>query len=318
MSPVLRRVMARDGARRGDYGEPMAPAELPETQRAWVLAVVGAHRLVSVTGLRAGGAPWLVRYRTADGDGSAVLRVGEPGSSGETEREVRGIELAGAGGVPMAGVIAARADDEAALLLIEHVRGSSHQPVEPDPARLDALGAVAARISAIEPEAALPSVTHPIPSVDFAELRARSPQPLMTLAQQRLAATECRDPVGFVHGDLWSGNTLWRDGDLAAVIDWDCAGCGPAGVDLGSLRCDAAMCYGLDAADRVRDGWERAAGRQADSVAYWDVVAALSTPPDIDWFADAIAGMTGRPDLTADVLQDRRDGFLADALDRLG
>jgi Phosphotransferase enzyme family len=37
------------------------------------------------------------------------------------------------------------------------------------------------------------------------------------------------------------GNTLWRGGELAAVIDWDCAGLGAAGVDLGSVRCDAAM-----------------------------------------------------------------------------
>jgi hypothetical protein len=53
-------------------------------------------------------------------------------------------------------------------------------------------------------------------------------------------------------------------------------------------------------------------------VAYWDVVAALSTPPEIDWFAAAISGMTGRPDLTKDLLRARRDEFLADALDRLG
>lgn len=297
----------------------MTRPELEESVRAWVLATVGAHRLAGVTGLRAGGPPWLVRYETSDGEGSAVLRVGEPGTGAEVEREVRGIDLAGAGGVSVAGVIATRVDGDAALLLIEYVQGTSAQPVEPDPARLAALGAVAARISGIDlAGGVLPTVTHPIPSVDFEALRAHSPQPLMTDAQRRLAAIECDDPVGFVHGDLWSGNTLWRGADLAAVIDWDCAGSGPAGVDLGSLRCDAAMCYGLDAPDRVLDGWERAAGGPARSVAYWDVVAALSTPPEIDWFADAIAGMTGRPDLTAGILRERRDAFLADALDRLG
>jgi hypothetical protein len=36
-------------------------------------------------------------------------------------------------------------------------------------------------------------------------------------------------------------------------------------------------------------------------------------PDDID-----DAGMNGRPDLTKQLLRERRDAFLADALDRLG
>jgi aminoglycoside phosphotransferase (APT) family kinase protein len=42
--------------------------------------------------------------------------------------------------------------------------------------------------------------------------------------------------LGLVYGDLWSGNTLWDEGRLAAVLDWDCAGVGPADIDLGSAR----------------------------------------------------------------------------------
>lgn len=286
----------------------------------WALAAVGADRLVSITGLRGGGPPWLVRYEAAGSGGSAVLRVGAPEAAGAQELEVRGIALARAGGVPVPGVIAARADGKAALLLIEYVDGSSRQPAEPDPARLEALGRIAAHISRVDLcGAGLPTVTHPIPLVDFDELRARAqPQPLLAAAQERVATIMPDDPVGFVHGDLWSGNTLWRGGELAAVIDWDCAGRGAAGIDLGSLRCDAAMCYGLEASGHVLAGWQSAAERPAQSLAYWDAVAALSTPPDIDWFAEAIAGMTGRPDLTSELLRERRDAFLADALDRLG
>jgi hypothetical protein len=87
-------------------------------------------------------------------------------------------------------------------------------------------------------------------------------------------------------------------------------------VDLGSLRCDAAVCFGLAAADDVLAGWQAAAGRGADDVAYWDVVAALSTPPDIDWFTEAISAQ-GRPDLSRVLLAHRRNVFLSDALDRL-
>lgn len=294
-------------------------APLDEIIVEWALAAVGGDRLVSVTGLRGGGPPWLMRYESFGGTGSVVLRVGAPETAGIQKFEVRGIELARAAGVPAPGVIAARADDKAALLLIEYVDGSSRQHVEPDPARLEALGRIAARISAVDPgDAGLPVVTHPIPDVDFDELRARAqPQPLLVAAQERIAAIVLDDAVGFVHGDLWSGNTLWRGAELAAVIDWDCAGRGAAGVDLGSLRCDASMCYGLEASGHVLAGWQREAEHPAESLAYWDAVAALSTPPDIGWFAEAIAGMTGRPDLTKELLHERRDAFLIDALERL-
>jgi len=122
---------------------------------------------------------------------------------------------------------------------------------------------------------------------------------------------------GLVHGDLWHGNTLWDDnGHLTAILDWDCAGVGPAGIDLGSLRCDAALCHGLRAADDILHGWEIEARRPGRDVPYWDVVAALSSPPDMGWFPVSMAAQ-GRPDLTHEVMLERRDAFLAAALSQL-
>ena len=70
--------------------------------------------------------------------------------------------------------------------------------------------------------------------------------------------------------------------------------------------------------------WSRTASRNqstsgepADDVAYWDVVAALSTPPTIGWFADAVRDQ-GRTDLDRPALLRRRDAFLRTALARLG
>ncbi len=86
-------------------------------------------------------------------------------------------------------------------------------------------------------------------------------------AEAKVAATRPGDDrPGLVHGDLWYGNTLWDDGRLTAVLDWDCAGVGPAGIDLGSLRCDAAWCHGVEAAGHILRGWEaEAAGPRATS-----------------------------------------------------
>jgi aminoglycoside phosphotransferase (APT) family kinase protein len=116
-----------------------------------------------------------------------------------------------------------------------------------------------------------------------------------------------------VHGDLWQGNALWDGDTLTGLVDWDCAGVGPAGVDLGSLRCDAAICYGPEAAEHVLHGYAEAAGLPATDVAYWDVVAALCTPPDMSWFVGALHGQ-GRTDLTRTQVIDRRDAFLEAAL----
>jgi aminoglycoside phosphotransferase (APT) family kinase protein len=125
-----------------------------------------------------------------------------------------------------------------------------------------------------------------------------------------------RPPV-FVHGDLWQGNTLWDgEGALTGVVDWDSAGSGPAGIDLGSLRCDAATSAGSRAAAAVLAGYEAVLGRPADDVAYWDVVAALCTPPEVDWFLDAVRDQ-GRTDLDQPTLLRRRDAFLRAALDDL-
>jgi len=43
---------------------------------AWALAAVGGDHLVSMTGLREGGPPWLMRYQASGGAGSTVVRVG--------------------------------------------------------------------------------------------------------------------------------------------------------------------------------------------------------------------------------------------------
>jgi aminoglycoside phosphotransferase (APT) family kinase protein len=207
-------------------------------------------------------------------------------------------------------------DHDPPLVLTEAARGSSAIPRELPAARLRILGATAAALHEIPapPEADLASRDRPIADVDFEGLRKQQvPRPLLAEAEDLLRELSPGGVEGFVHGDLWQGNTIWAGDTLTALVDWDCAGKGPAGVDLGSLRCDAAMCFGVGAAEDVLDGWEAAAGRPADDVAYWDVVAALSTPPDMGWFVETFADQ-GRPDLTQAVLVGRRDEFLAAAL----
>jgi aminoglycoside phosphotransferase (APT) family kinase protein len=286
----------------------------------WAVRIAApGSEVVEVRGLRDGGAPWRLRLRRGGADRAVVLRVGDDPAPLATEAAA--LELAAGHGIPVPRLLAAGLDRDPPVVLVEAVAGASTIPAERPPARLRALGRAAAALAAVPlvPTPALPRRDRPIATVDFAALRRRPPpRPLLLEAEARLAALPpSRAPAGFVHGDLWQGNALWAGEALAALVDWDCAGAGPAGVDLGSLRCDAAVCFGAGAADDVLAGWEEAAGRPAAEVARWDLVAALSTPPDMGWFPGAIAGQ-GRPDLGREVLLARRDGFLGDALDRLG
>jgi aminoglycoside phosphotransferase (APT) family kinase protein len=279
---------------------------------------MGCQDIAVIRGLREGGSPWLLR---ADGR-ELVLRVGGLSDAASFATVVAALRLAARAGIPVPRLL--DHDDGTAtgipLVLTEYLPGSSQIPLQPDPARLRALGALAARLHAVplQPSAELPARDRPIAGMDFARLRReQEPRALLKEAEALVARTHPTANRGaFVHGDLWQGNSLWREGQLTGLVDWDCAGSGAPGVDLGSLRCDAAICYGLQTTDHVLAGWEQVAGRAAEDVAYWDVIGALATPPDMGWFADAMSDQ-GRPDLDRATLRQRRDAFLGQALDRL-
>jgi hypothetical protein len=74
---------------------------------------------------------------------------------------------------------------------------------------------------------------------------------------------------------------------------------------LGELRKQVALAFGPEAPDHVLEGWESAAGTKGTDIPYWDAVAALNTPTDLDR-RDGV-GAT-----------DRRDAFLRAALANLG
>jgi len=286
----------------------------------WASAVLAVEVTV-LRGLRHGHAPWLLRA----GDREVVLRVTPGEHAGATATEVAA--MAGAGraagaALPVAELLGCDLAEQTGygLVLIARVPGTSQIPPEPDPQRLRALGAAAARISSITlpPAPALPVRSRPIEGEDFAGMRrGQGASDLLRAAETAVAAARPEsDRPGLVHGDLWYGNTLWDNDQLTAVLDWDCAGVGPAGIDLGSLRCDAAWSYGVEAAEHILSGWETQAGRPAIAVPYWDAVAALASPPDMGWFPKEMADH-GRPDLTRAVMLERRDAFLDAALSEL-
>jgi aminoglycoside phosphotransferase (APT) family kinase protein len=179
-----------------------------------------------------------------------VLRTGDPARPGRTATEAAGLARAAATAVPapdLLGYDDGRLAGGVPVVLSSCLPGDGSIPRLPVPARLRALGAAAAALHAVPcaPSPALPRRDHPLGDLDFAAVRAgHDLGPLQRAAQAVLdAAAPARapEPTVFVHRDLWQGNTLWVGDRLTGIIDWDCAGAGPPGVDLGSLRMASAL-----------------------------------------------------------------------------
>ena len=290
-------------------------SQLDEPLQRWVVDAVAPGSMVTkVRGLRDGGSPWLIVFDRADSPREVILRVGSTEARSLIETEIAALELASEHALPAPRLLAADADGDPPLIVIDRLPGSSTIPSNRSRERLRRLGAEAARLSGVRlaSTSALPLRDRPISGVDFKALRRTDTTPLLERAESTLMTLPAGE-AGFVHGDLWQGNSLWRGDELMGLIDWDCAGVGPAGLDLGSLRLDAALCFGLEAVNDPLDGWEEAAGRSAADVAHWDIVAALSTPADMGWFFEATVAQ-GRPDLTRSLLIQRRDAFLEAAM----
>jgi aminoglycoside phosphotransferase (APT) family kinase protein len=302
--------------------------EPSEEALRWVTdAVGGGIRVAAVTGLREGANPWLLRFEPVDRVEAAVLRLGDPTNPGHCQRfatEVAALRVAGDHHqLPAARLIATDLDGAAAgalAVLTTVLPGHSRVPPVASTARLRGLGAAAAALQSVPlvPRTALPLRTSPMADVDFAaQRREKGTTALLAAAEERLDQLPVpAGPTVFVHGDLWYGNTLWSGDRCTGLVDWDSAGAGSAGIDLSGARFDAALMFGLPAAEQVLEGWQRATGRRADHVAYWDVVAASRTLADMAFCVPALHDQ-GRPDLDAGILGQRRDAFLSTALSRL-
>ena len=200
------------------------------------------------------------------------------------------------------------------------LEGSSIVPRTVDDEHLRTLGRAVALLSGIDPgeQARLPPCNRSLQEVDFPGRRAAGDStPILDEAERAIsaAAPKAHRQV-LVHGDCWHGNTIWRGETFIGFVDWESAGRGPVGVDLGYVRMDVAVHFGPERIDAVLAGWLDAGGPQLDDLAYWDVLGGLCTPTDLHVWVPALAAR-GRADLDADSVSARRDRFLADALGRL-
>ncbi|HEX6299060.1 MAG TPA: phosphotransferase [Acidimicrobiia bacterium] len=85
----------------------------------------------------------------------------------------------------------------------------------------------------------------------------------------------------FSHTDFWPGNTLWTDGDLAAVIDWESPAMGEREMDVAYCSLDIRY-LGMDrVADHFIESYRELSGNSLPNLSHWEAVALCRPMPDI-------------------------------------
>ena len=155
--------------------------------------------------------------------------------------------------------------------------------------------------------------------------RPASLHPVLDEAKIRGALEEAwpfpqRNPPALLHGDFWPGNILWRDGRLAAVIDWEDACVGDPLSDLTISRLDLLCIFGRKAMDAFTRRYRSRMKLDFSCLAFWDLSAALRlirlAGSDLDGWA-AFFIPYGRSDITAQTIRDHLAWFTHQAFERL-
>lgn len=85
-----------------------------------------------------------------------------------------------------------------------------------------------------------------------------------------------RNRSALLHGDYWPGNTLWRDGRLVGIIDWEDAALGDPLADLANTRLEILWALGIDVMhDFTRHYRSMMETLDFAHLPYWELCAAL-------------------------------------------
>ena len=192
-------------------------------------------------------------------------------------------------------------------LLIEFVPGEMFfKPAEPA-SHVAQLAHMLAAIHAINgPQRMLAFLPH---MAGCAELQRERRQPLAGLDDSHIRAAlsqhlwpNSRNHPTLLHGDFWPGNTLWLDGQLTAVIDWEDAHVGEPLSDFAKSRMEIAIIFGLEAMDHFSAQYLARHPLDLDPLPYYDLCAVLRFMRLADGDLTAMAryfDKFGRADITA-------------------
>jgi aminoglycoside phosphotransferase (APT) family kinase protein len=98
-------------------------------------------------------------------------------------------------------------------------------------------------------------------------------------------------PPVLLHLDYWSGNILWDENEISAVIDWEEAAYGDPGVDVGYALMNITLMGLSEAADKFLQVYEMETGSMLKNLGFWELAAAVRPMTDPqDWRIDRVPG----------------------------
>ena len=92
------------------------------------------------------------------------------------------------------------------------------------------------------------------------------------------------DTPSLLHIDYWSGNILWYEDEISAVLDWEEAAYGDPAVDVAYARMNMILMGAHDLAEEFLRVYQSEMGRTIKNLGFWELAASVRPMTDpIDW-----------------------------------
>lgn len=172
-------------------------------------------------------------------------------------------------------------------LVMEFVEGTSAVEEAAQADAMRQMAAFLARLHTIELESAglpaLPEREDPREgALEYLPAGVRGDE-LRKILQRMVAVETSPSRRSLLHGDFWPGNVLWRDGQIAAVLDWEDAAFGDPLSDVAACRVELLCQYGATAMETFTEHYLALMDVDTTALPLWELYvssAALATMSD--------------------------------------
>jgi aminoglycoside phosphotransferase (APT) family kinase protein len=106
---------------------------------------------------------------------------------------------------------------------------------------------------------------------------------LWRLMKERYPKLQADTPA-LLHIDYWSGNILWHENEISAVIDWEEAAYGDPACDVAYAMMNIILMGFAEAADEFLKIYKSELGREIKNLEFWKLAASVRPMTDAeDW-----------------------------------
>jgi aminoglycoside phosphotransferase (APT) family kinase protein len=204
-------------------------------------------------------------------------------------------------------------------LVLDYVEGSPDLTVEDRTKRVVVMAETLAKIHSVD-------INHP--ALGFMEPSPLNIRPAGETMNEELQESKIRSVLAsvfpsvvenrytFRHGDFWPGNMVWKDSELAAVIDWEETSIGDPLFDVAIARLDILWAYGTEAMDTFTEQYQSKTDLDFTYLPYWDLRVSLRPISGITEWAKSFPQL-GRPDVTVESMTLEHRWFVDQAIECL-